>query len=145
MTINSMLPAYREEANNITKDEYVKSKMILLAQRAFADGVTSILQVNAKKSKTTKEATVQLNENISEYYIDKNLNNLYCYFLSIIDKITKKGKLIINYETIAKEDFISIIKAAYDMGLLSGITVAQDPAQLEVFLNNKENIESGSY
>lgn len=145
MTINSMLPAYREEANNTTKDNYVKSKMILLAQRAFADGVTSILQVNAKKSKTTKEATVQLNENISEYYIDKNLNNLYCYFLSIIDKITKKGKLIINYETIAKEDFISIIKASYDMGLLSGITVAQDPAQLEVFLKNKENIESGSY
>ena len=67
MTINSMLPAYREEANNTTKDNYVKSKMILLAQRAFADGVTSILQVNAKKSKTTKEATVQLNENISTF------------------------------------------------------------------------------
>lgn len=145
MTINSMLPAYREEVNNTTKDEYVKSKMVLLAQRAFADGVSSILQVNAKKSKTTKEATSQLNKNISEYYIDKNINNLYCYFLSILDKITKKGKLIVNYEPIVKEELINIIKATYDMGLLSGVSLAQDPAQLEIFLKNRENIENGSY
>ena len=56
MTVNSRLPYYKDEAKKITNDEYVSSKIVNLAQRAFSDGVVSIIQSNAKKSGSKSEA-----------------------------------------------------------------------------------------
>lgn len=144
MTLNSKLPNYKEEIENKVEDPYIRSVVLNMIERAFTDGVISIMQ-QSQKSKTKSQAVKQLNENISDYYIDKNIENLYQYFLNIIKDITDKGKLIIGYEDSAKEDFRNIIKAVYDMGLIAGVTVAQDPLQLEVFLKNKENVENGQY
>lgn len=144
MTINSRLPVYKEEISNIIDDDYKRTRALILTQRAFSDGVLSIMSAGGK-SKTKNEAVQKLNENMSDYYIDKNIDNLYDYFLNIIKNISNKGKLIIGYEDSAKEDFKSIIKAVYDMGLIAGVEVAKDPLQLDVFLKNKENIESGQY
>lgn len=144
MTVNSKLPSYKEEIENFTEDEYTRSRTLNLVQRSFSDGVMSII-AGKGKSKTKVEATRELNENISDYYIEKNLDNLYTYFLNIIKNVTNKGKLVVGYEESAKEDFKNIIKAIYDMGLIAGVQVAQDPLQLEVFLKNKETIEDGKY
>lgn len=145
MTVNSMLPQYKNEVGKITKDELEASRIISLMQKAFSDGAVSIIQANASKSKSPIEAVKNLNENVSDYYVDKNLEALYEYFLRIIDNVTKDGKLIFSYEILVKEDFKNIIKAIYDMGLIAGVQIAQDPAQLKVFLENKEKIESGKY
>lgn len=144
MTINSRLPIYKEEISNTLNDSYEQSKMLTLTQRAFSDGVFSIMSASSK-SKTKNEAVQKLNENISDYYIEKNIDNLYDYFLNIVKNISNKGKLVVGYEDSAKEDFKNIIKAVYDMGLIAGVEVAKDPLQLEVFLKNKEVIESGKY
>lgn len=144
MTINSRLPIYKEEISNTLDDNYQRAKMLTLTQRAFSDGVFSIMSAGSK-SKTKNEAAQKLNENISDYYIEKNIDNLYDYFLNIVKNISNKGKLIVGYEDSAEEDFKNIIKAVYDMGLIAGVEVARDPLQLEVFLKNKEAIESGKY
>lgn len=144
MTINSRLPVYKEEISNIIDDNYKQTRVLVLTQRAFSDGVLSIMSAG-NKSKTKNEAVQKLNENMSDYYIDKNIDNLYDYFLNIIKNISNKGKLVVGYEDSAKEDFKNIIKAVYDMGLIAGVEVAKDPVQLEIFLKNKENIESGQY
>lgn len=144
MTINSRLPVYKEEISNIIDDNYKQTRALVLTQRAFSDGVLSIMSAG-NKSKTKNEAVQKLNENMSDYYIDKNIDNLYDYFLNIIKNISNKGKLVVGYEDSAKEDFKNIIKAVYDMGLIAGVEVAKDPVQLEIFLKNKENIESGQY
>jgi hypothetical protein len=144
MTINSRLPVYKEEISNIVDDNYKRTRALVLTQRAFSDGVLSIMSAGSK-SKTKGEAVQKLNENLSDYYIDKNIDNLYEYFLNIIKSVSNKGKLVVGYEDSAKEDFKSIIKAVYDMGLIAGVEVAKDPTQLEIFLKNKENIESGQY
>lgn len=147
MTLNSKLPTYKEEASRIVEESkdysYMKSQIINLAQRAFADGVVSIMQNQKVKSK--KEAVEKLNEDISDYYLDKNLEVLNEYFMSIIREYTKNGKLVIGYEEVIVKDFRNVAKAIYDMGLISGVTVAQDPTKLEVFLKNKEKLEDGTY
>ena len=58
---------------------------------------------------------------------------------------TKNGKLVMGYEEAIVKDFRNVAKAIYDMGLISGVTVAQDPIKLEVFLKNKEKLEDGTY
>ena len=62
MTLNSKLPTYKEEASRIVEESkdhsYMKSQIINLAQRAFADGVVSIMQKQKVKSK--KEAVEKL-------------------------------------------------------------------------------------
>ena len=96
MTLNSKLPTYKEEASRIVEESkdysYMKSQIINLAQRAFADGVVSIMQKQKVKSK--KEAVEKLNEDISDYYLDKNNEVLNEYFMSIIREYTKNGKLV---------------------------------------------------
>lgn len=147
MTLNSKLPTYKEEASRITEESkdysYMKSQIINLAQRAFTDGVVSIMQKQKVKSK--KEAVEELNEDISDYYLDKNIEVLNEYFMSIIREYTKNGKLVVGYEEVITKDFRNVAKAIYDMGLISGVTVAQDPIKLEVFLKNKEKLEDGTY
>ena len=147
MTLNSKLTTYKEEASRITEESkdysYMKSQIINLAQRAFTDGVVSIMQKQKVKSK--KEAVEELNEDISDYYLDKNIEVLNEYFMSIIREYTKNGKLVMGYEEAIVKDFRNAAKAIYDMGLISGVTVAQDPIKLEVFLKNKEKLEDGTY
>lgn len=147
MTLNSKLTTYKEEASRITEESkdysYMKSQIINLAQRAFTDGVVSIMQKQKVKSK--KEAVEELNEDISDYYLDKNIEVLNEYFISIIREYTKNGKLVMGYEEAIVKDFRNVAKAIYDMGLISGVTVAQDPIKLEVFLKNKEKLEDGTY
>ena len=147
MTLNSKLPTYKEEASRIVEESkdcsYMKSQIINLAQRAFADGVVSIMQKQKVKSK--KEAVEKLNEDISDYYLDKNNEVLNEYFMSISREYTKNGKLVMGYEEAITKDFRNVAKAIYDMGLISGVTVAQDPIKLEVFLKNKEKLEDGTY
>lgn len=147
MTLNSKLPTYKEEASRIVEESkdhsYMKSQIINLAQRAFADGVVSIMQKQKVKSK--KEAVEKLNEDISDYYLDKNNEVLNEYFMSIIREYTKNGKLVMGYEEAITKDFRNVAKAIYDMGLISGVTVAQDPVKLEIFLKNKEKLEDGTY
>ena len=147
MTRNSKLTTYKEEASRITEESkdysYMKSQIINLAQRAFTDGVVSIMQKQKVKSK--KEAVEELNEDISDYYLDKNIEVLNEYFMSIIREYTKNGKLVMGYEEAIVKDFRNVAKAIYDMGLISGVTVAQDPIKLEVFLKNKEKLEDGTY
>ena len=147
MTLNSKLTTYKEEASRITEESkdysYMKSQIINLAQRAFTDGVVSIMQKQKVKSK--KEAVEELNEDISDYYLDKNIEVLNEYFMSIIREYTKNGKLVMGYEEAIVKDFRNVAKAIYDMGLISGVTVAQDPIKLEAFLKNKEKLEDGTY
>ena len=147
MTLNSKLTTYKEDASRITEESkdysYMKSQIINLAQRAFTDGVVSIMQKQKVKSK--KEAVEELNEDISDYYLDKNIEVLNEYFMSIIREYTKNGKLVMGYEEAIVKDFRNVAKAIYDMGLISGVTVAQDPIKLEVFLKNKEKLEDGTY
>ena len=147
MTLNSKLTTYKEEASRITEESkdysYMKSQIINLAQRAFTDVVVSIMQKQKVKSK--KEAVEELNEDISDYYLDKNIEVLNEYFMSIIREYTKNGKLVMGYEEAIVKDFRNVAKAIYDMGLISGVTVAQDPIKLEVFLKNKEKLEDGTY
>mgnify|MGYP007069833624 FL=1 len=147
MTLNSKLPTYKEEALRIAEESkdysYMKTQIINLAQRAFTDGVVSIMQKQKVKSK--KEAVEELNEDISDYYLDKNIEVLNEYFMSIIREYTKNGKLVMGYEEAIAKDFRNVAKAIYDMGLISGVTVAQDPIKLEVFLKNKEKLEDGTY
>lgn len=147
MTLNSKLPTYKDEASRITEESkdysYMKTQIINLAQRAFTDGVVSIMQKQKVKSK--KEAVEELNEDISDYYLDKNIEVLNEYFMSIIREYTKNGKLVMGYEEAITKDFRNVAKAIYDMGLISGVTVAQDPIKLEVFLKNKEKLEDGTY
>lgn len=147
MTLNSKLQTYKEEASRITEESkdysYMKTQIINLAQRAFTDGVVSIMQKQKVKSK--KEAVEELNEDISDYYLDKNIEVLNEYFMSIIREYTKNGKLVMGYEEAIAKDFRNVAKAIYDMGLISGVTVAQDPIKLEVFLKNKEKLEDGTY
>lgn len=147
MTLNSKLTTYKEEASRITEESkdysYMKSQIINLAQRAFTDGVVSIMQKQKVKSK--KEAVEELNEDISDYYLDKNIEVLNEYFMSIIREYTKNGRLVMGYEEAIVKDFRNVAKAIYDMGLISGVTVAQDPIKLEVFLKNKEKLEDGTY
>ena len=147
MTLNSKLTTYKEEASRITEESkdysYMKSQIINLAQRAFTDGVVSIMQKQKVKSK--KEAVEKLNEDISDYYLDKNNEVLNEYFMSIIREYTKNGKLVMGYEEAIVKDFRNVAKAIYDMGLISGVTVAQDPIKLEIFLKNKEKLEDGTY
>ena len=147
MTLNSKLTTYKEEASRITEESkdysYMKSQIINLAQRAFTDGVVSIMQKQKVKSK--KEAVEELNEDISDYYLDKNIEVLNEYFMSIIREYTKNGKLVMGYEEAIVKDFRNVAKAIYDMGLISGVTVAQDPIKLEIFLKNKEKLEDGTY
>lgn len=147
MTLNSKLPTYKEEASRITEESkdysYMKTQIINLAQRAFADGVVSIMQKQKVKSK--KEAVEELNEDISDYYLDKNFEVLNECFMSIIREYTKNGKLVMGYEEVITKDFRDVAKAIYDMGLISGVTVAQDPIKLEIFLKNKEKLEDGTY
>lgn len=147
MTLNSKLPTYKDEALRITEESkdysYMKTQIINLAQRAFTDGVVSIMQKQKVKSK--KEAVEELNEDISDYYLDKNIEVLNEYFMSIIREYTKNGKLVMGYEEAIAKDFRNVAKAIYDMGLISGVTVAQDPIKLEVFLKNKEKLEDGTY
>lgn len=147
MTLNSKLTTYKEEASRITEESkdysYMKSQIINLAQRAFTDGVVSIMQKQKVKSK--KEAVEELNEDISDYYLDKNIEVLNEYFMSVIREYTKNGKLVMGYEEAIVKDFRNVAKAIYDMGLISGVTVAQDPIKLEVFLKNKEKLEDGTY
>lgn len=147
MTLNSKLPTYKEEASRITEESkdysYMKAQIINLAQRAFTDGVVSIMQKQKVKSK--KEAVEELNEDISDYYLDKNIDVLNEYFMSIIREYTKNGKLVMGYEEVITKDFRDVAKAIYDMGLISGVTVAQDPIKLEIFLKNKEKLEDGTY
>lgn len=145
MTINSKLPYYKDEVKKVIKDDYVASKVVNLLQRAFSDGVVSIIQSNAKKSASKTEAIENLNQNISDFYVEKNYNLLFEYFLGVIDNITRDGKLILSYQDVAKEDFKNIIKAIYDMGLIAGTQIAQDPKQLSIFFENREKIESGKY
>jgi hypothetical protein len=145
MTINSKLPYYKDEVKKVIKDEYVASKVVNLLQRAFSDGVVSIIQSNAKKSANKTEAIENLNQNISDFYVEKNYDLLFEYFLGVIDNITRDGKLILSYQDVAKEDFKNIIKAIYDMGLIAGTQIAQDPKQLSIFFENREKIESGKY
>ena len=147
MTLNSKLPTYKEEASRIIEESkdysYMKTQIINLAQRAFTDGVVSIMQKQKVKSK--KEAVEELNEDISDYYLDKNFEVLNEYFMSIIREYTKNGKLVMGYEEAIAEDFRNVAKAIYDMGLISGVTVAQDPIKLKIFLKNKEKLEDGTY
>lgn len=145
MTINSKLPYYKDEVKKVIKDDYVASKVVNLLQRAFSDGVVSIIQSNAKKSASKTEAIENLNQNISDFYVEKNYDLLFEYFLGVIDNITRDGKLILSYQDVAKEDFKNIIKAIYDMGLIAGTQIAQDPKQLSIFFENREKIESGKY
>jgi len=145
MTINSKLPYYKDEVKKVIKDEYAASKVVNLLQRAFSDGVVSIIQSNAKKSANKTEAIENLNQNISDFYVEKNYDLLFEYFLGVIDNITRDGKLILSYQDVAKEDFKNIIKAIYDMGLIAGTQIAQDPKQLSIFFENREKIESGKY
>lgn len=147
MTLNSRLSTYKEEANKIVEQsedwEYEKSQIINLAQRAFTDGVVSIMQKT--KTRNNKEAVTELNEDISDYYLDKNIAVMNEYFMSIIREYTKNGKLVIGYEEPIKDDFRNVIKAVYDMGFISGVTVGQDPNKLAVYLKNKEKLEDGKY
>ena len=145
MTINSKLPYYKDEVKKVIKDDYVASKVVNLLQRAFSDGVVSIIQSNAKKSVSKTEAIENLNQNISDFYVEKNYDLLFEYFLGVINNITRDGKLILSYQDVAKEDFKNIIKAIYDMGLIAGTQIAQDPKQLSIFFENREKIESGKY
>ncbi len=147
MTLNSRMSAYKEEANRIVEESkdygYEKSQISNLAQRAFTDGVMSIMQ--KKATKNVKEAVAELNEDISDYYLDKNIEMMNEYFMSIIREYTKNGKLVMGYEESIKNDFKNIIKAVYDMGFISGVDVGQDPNKLSLFIKNREKLEDGKY
>lgn len=148
MTLNAKLPIYTEQAKKIIEenntDDFKTSAVVNLCQQAFTDGVVSIMQKRASKNKV--EATKDFNEDISDYYLSKNYSQLEFYFMSLIKEYTKQGgQFIIGYEDIIQEDLKNIIKAIFDMGLVSGITVAQDPNTLKVYLENKDKIENGDY
>lgn len=148
MTLNAKLPVYREQAENIVKDtstdDLKMAKIINLCQQAFTDGVVSIMQKTATKNRVA--ATKEFNEDISNYYLSKNYRELSFYLMSLIKEYNVQGgELVFGYEDLIKDDFKNIIKSIYDMGLVSGITVAQDPNKLKVYLSNKDTIENGDY
>lgn len=146
MTLNSRLRSYKDEAVNIenSKDySYKVSSIVNLAQRAFTDGVISIM--NKKNTSNLKEAVGELNEDISEYYLDKNIETLNEYLMALLREYTKNGKLIIGYEDLIVDDFKNIVKAVYDMGFIGGVSVGQDPNKLAIYLKNKDKLEDGTY
>lgn len=146
MTFNSRLSSYNDEAVDIenSKDySYRVSSIINLAQRAFADGVMSIM--DKKNTSSLKEAVNEINEDISDYYLDKNIDTLNEYFMSMMREYTKNDKFIIGYEDLMIKDFKNIVKAIYDMGFISGVSVGQDPNKLALYLKNKEKLEDGTY
>lgn len=148
MTLNAKLPVYKEQAEKIVKntstDNLKIAEIINLCQRAFTDGVVSIMQKTATKNRVA--ATKEFNEDISNYYLSKNYKELEFYLMSLIKEyISQGGELVFGYEDLIRDDFKNIIKSIYDMGLVSGITVAQDPNKLKVYLSNKDTIENGEY
>jgi restriction endonuclease Mrr len=113
--------------------------------RASKKAAPAPVKEEAPVAEDIETVVEELNEDISDYYLDKNIEVLNEYFMSIIREYTKNGKLVMGYEEAIAKDFRNVAKAIYDMGLISGVTVAQDPIKLEVFLKNKEKLEDGTY
>lgn len=143
MTLNSIIPKYRKEAASIDASDLDKAKVVSLAQKAFIDGVSSMIKVKSSKS---ADANKDLNESMSDYFLDKSFDDLYSYaVVAINDCLTSDNKLKLNYDEMLKESFKEIFKTVYDLGIINGVTIGQDDKLLAAYIKNKEMIESGKY
>lgn len=143
MTLNSIIPKYKNEAAKISASDLDKAKIVSLVQKTFIDGVSSMIKVKSSKS---VDANKDLNEDMSDYFLDKNFDDLYSYVIAAInDCLTSDNKLKLNYDEMLKESFKDIFKTVYDLGIINGVTIGQDDKLLAAYVKNKEMIESGKY
>lgn len=148
MTLNAKLPAYKDEAKKIVSerkdDDFKQAEIINLCQKAFTDGVLSIMQKQTTKNK--KEALKELNEDISSYYVEKNFPQINYYFMSLIKEYSKfGGKLVVGYEESITKELQAVTKSIFDMGFVSGVNIAQDPQKLKEYIRHKDKIENDEF
>lgn len=143
MTLNSMIPAYKKEAAVISDDSLTQSRIMTLVSKAFAAGAASMITVKGSKMNNVNK---DLNEDLSDYYLDKNFPQLFEYILIAIQNcIGPESKLKLNYNEIIKGDMKNIMKTVYDMGLVNGVAIGQNPKLLAAYSKNREMIENGEY
>lgn len=143
MTLNSMIPVYKKEAAVISDDSLTQSRIMTLVSKAFAAGAASMITVKGSK---TIDVNKDLNEDLSDYYLEKNFPQLFEYILITIQNcIGPESKLKLNYSEIIRGDVKNIMKTVYDMGLVNGVTIGQSQKLLAAYSKNREMIENGEY
>lgn len=148
MTINAYLPRYSQEVNEIIENSnnnvILQDRLTNFGQRCFTDGINAIMESKIK-TKNKNIMTKELNESLANFYVDKNIEDLFIYFINAVKDFEQNGKLQIGWEEGIKEDLKNIIKVVYDTGVSNGVVIAEDPLKLKVYLQNKKRIEDGEY
>ena len=139
-TSNSMVEGFDNKEKSLIKNE-----IALELCSAFSKGVQSIIEVQSNNVKDSRQASKELQQELSEIYITKNLPFFTKFIINCINDISINGKLNIGWEDSIQEYIERFSKTIYDLAFMNGITVAQDPQKLKLYLKNKERaINDGS-
>lgn len=126
--------------HNIISEEDLKNRIILLLQKEYNDGVLSTFD----KCETPVQLTNSFNNNLSDAYLEYNFKFLLQVLLEMIKNNMIGDKMKINWEESLTEEVRNFIKVIYDTGFLNGINISQDKNKLNIYLKNKDKIESGN-
>lgn len=126
--------------HNIISEEDLKNRIILLLQKEYNDGVLSTFD----KCETPVQLTNSFNNNLSDAYLEYNFKFLLQVLLEMIKNNMMGDKMKINWEESLTEEVRNFIKVIYDTGFLNGINISQDKNKLNIYLKNKDKIESGN-
>lgn len=128
-----------EGFNNKEKD-LIKNEISLELCSAFSKGVQSIIEVQSNNTKDSHQASKELQNQLSEVYIEHNLPFFNKFIINCISDISTNGKLNIGWEDSLQDYIEQFSKTIYDLAFMNGITVAQDPQKLKIYLKNKERV-----
>lgn len=118
--------------------ETLKANIAIALQNAFSEGAQSIIETQLKKVKNTEAASAELEQTLSDAYLSTSMNLFKDFLKKVILDISTSGRLNIGWQEAAEASTEELVKTIYDLAFINGITVAQDPLKLKLYLKNKE-------
>lgn len=143
MNLGRYLQKHRAEADKLSKeiDKYSQemrlSKILGLIENAYGEGALSMVKAK-KPSVTLKEASNTLESSKASGFLKDNIGVIMEALLSVITDNSDNGRLTAGWKDVAIDEFAEIVYTIYDLGFLSGITLAQDPKAFSLYVKSRE-------
>lgn len=145
MNLGRYLQTHKQDAEKLVKEintyssEMKVTKVLELMENSFGEGATSMLKAK-RPSVNVKEASNTLESSSATGYLKDNIGVIMESLFSVIADNSDNGRLVAGWKDVAVNEFAEIIYTIYDLGFLAGVTVAQDPKALDLYIKNREEM-----
>lgn len=145
MNLNRYINEHKKSAQDFVyalqqmKDDTKVSKILMLMESAFSEGVASVLKAK-RPAQNTKEASQALEASVSTGFLKDQIGPIVKVFLDLVNDNTQNGRLLTGWEDVVKEDLLDAIISVFDLGFLEGVTTAEDPKMYNLYIKNKDDV-----